>query len=62
MRRTGCSTTSAPDAAHQIVEGMVKNKFRVIVGSDAALMDRLYRLAPGFAAGFIAKQMKALLA
>jgi NAD(P)-dependent dehydrogenase (short-subunit alcohol dehydrogenase family) len=53
--------TTAPAAAHQIVEGMVKNKYRVIVGSDAAMLDKLYRLAPGFAAGFIAKQMKALL-
>jgi short-subunit dehydrogenase len=54
-------TTTAPDAAHQIVEGMAKNKFRVLVGSDAAMMDKLYRLAPGWAAGFIAKQMAALL-
>jgi NAD(P)-dependent dehydrogenase (short-subunit alcohol dehydrogenase family) len=53
--------TTAMAAAHQIIEGMVKDKFRVIVGSDAAMMDKLYRLAPGFAAGFIAKQMKALL-
>ena len=54
--------TTAPAAAHQIVEGMVKNKYRVVVGSDASMLDKLYRLAPGFAAGFIAKQMKALLA
>jgi NAD(P)-dependent dehydrogenase (short-subunit alcohol dehydrogenase family) len=53
--------TTAHDAAHQIVDGMVKNKFRVVVGSDAAMMDRLSRLSPGFAAGFIAKQMQALL-
>jgi NAD(P)-dependent dehydrogenase (short-subunit alcohol dehydrogenase family) len=53
--------TTAPAAAHQIVEGMVKNKYRVLVGSDASMLDKLYRLAPGFAAGFIAKQMKALL-
>ncbi len=55
-------TTSAPEAARQIVEGMAKNRYRVLVGSDAALMDRLYRLAPRWAAGFIAKQMQALLA
>ena len=53
--------TTAPAAAHQIVEGMAKNKYRVLVGSDAAMMDKLCRLAPGFAAGFIAKQMRALL-
>lgn len=53
--------TTAASAAHTIVEGMVKNKYRVLIGSDAKMMDLLYRLAPGFAAGFIAKQMKALL-
>lgn len=53
--------TTAQDAARQIVDGMAKNKYRVLVGGDAAMMDRLYRLAPGFAAGFIAKQMAALL-
>jgi short-subunit dehydrogenase len=54
-------TTTAPAAAHQIVEGMAKNKYRVVVGSDASMLDKMYRLAPGFASGFIAKQMKALL-
>jgi NAD(P)-dependent dehydrogenase (short-subunit alcohol dehydrogenase family) len=54
-------TTSAPDAAHQIVEGLARNRYRVMVGRDAAMMDRLYRLAPAWAAGFIAKQMRALL-
>ena len=32
-----------------------------MVGSDAKLMDRLYRLSPRRAAGFIAKQMRDLL-
>jgi len=54
-------TTTAPAAAHKIVEGMAKDKYRVLVGGDASMMDKLYRLAPGFAAGFIAKQMDALL-
>lgn len=53
--------TTAPDAAHQIVDGMAKDKYRVLIGSDAKMMDRLYRIAPGWAAGFIAKQMAALL-
>ena len=35
--------------------------YRVMVGSDAKLMDRLYRLNPRRAAGFIANQMKSLL-
>jgi hypothetical protein len=33
----------------------------VMVGSDAKMMDRLYRLTPRRAAGFIANQMKDLL-
>ena len=41
---------------------MEKDAYRVIVGGDARLMDRLYRIAPARAAGFIAKQMKDLLA
>lgn len=52
---------TAAAAAHEIVEGMTRNKYRVLVGRDAKMMDALYRLAPGFAAGFIAKQMRALL-
>jgi short-subunit dehydrogenase len=51
----------ANKAAKLIIEAMVKNKFRATVGSDASLMDKLYRLHPRFATGFIAKQMKALL-
>lgn len=54
-------TMTAQAAARQIVDGMAKDKYRVLVGSDAAMMDRLYRLAPAFAADFIARQMKSLL-
>lgn len=35
-----------------------KDAYRVMVGSDAKFMDRLYRIIPRRAAGFIAKQMK----
>ena len=51
----------AEKAAKIIVEGMEKNAFRVLVGSDAKLMDRLYRLHPRRATAFIAGQMKELL-
>jgi short-subunit dehydrogenase len=54
-------TTSASDAATQILEGMEDNAFRVLVGSDAKFMDKLYRLNPQRAVKFIAKQMKDLL-
>ncbi len=48
-------------AAQMIVDGMEQNRFRVLVGSDATLMDFLYRLSPQFAANFIFKQMQSLL-
>ncbi len=51
----------ASKAAELIVRGMENNAYRVLVGSDSKLMDLLYRFNPKFAAGFIYKQMKALL-
>jgi short-subunit dehydrogenase len=56
------NTLSAPKAAQIILNGMEKNKFRVLVGSDASMLDKLYRLSPARAAGFIADKMKDLLA
>ena len=52
----------ADKAARIILDGMEKDAYRVMVGGDAKLMDRLYRLSPRRAAGFIANQMKDLLA
>jgi short-subunit dehydrogenase len=53
---------TAPDAAARIIlDGMEKNSYRVLVGSDAKLMDFLTRLAPRAAAKFIYDQMKSLL-
>lgn len=49
------------DAAEIIVRGIEKDKSRIFVGSDAKMMDFLYRVAPTFAANFIYKQMKSLL-
>jgi hypothetical protein len=40
---------------------MEKDSYRVLIGSDAWLMDFLYRLSPKRAAGFIFNQMKELL-
>jgi short-subunit dehydrogenase len=53
--------TSAPAAAQIIVEGMEKNKYRVLVGSDAKMMDYLCRLMPERAAKIIYSQMRSLL-
>lgn len=54
-------TTSPADAGRQIIEGLEKGAFRVVIGSDARLMDRLARLSPRRATELIANQMKALL-
>jgi short-subunit dehydrogenase len=53
--------TSAEDAAQMIVDGMEKNKYRVLVGSDAKMMDFMMRLNPKRAAKLIYDQMKSLL-
>ena len=48
-------------AAEMIVDGIEKNSFRVLVGSDAKMMDFLYRLMPKRAVKMIADRMGALL-
>lgn len=48
-------------AAQVILGGMEKNAYRVMVGSDAKMMDRLCRLSPLRAATIIYKQMRGLL-
>jgi NAD(P)-dependent dehydrogenase (short-subunit alcohol dehydrogenase family) len=51
-----------PDAAaRMILDGMEKSAYRVMVGSDAKMMDRLSRLSPLRAATIIYKQMRELL-
>jgi short-subunit dehydrogenase len=52
---------AADRAAREILDGMERNRFRVLVGNDAKLLDVLYRLSPRRAAAFIAKQMRDLL-
>ncbi len=51
-----------PDkAARIVIDGIENNRYRVLVGSDARLMDAVYRLNPQHAARFIYNQMRALL-
>jgi len=57
----GYTTTSPEDAGRQIIEGLEKGAFRVVVGSDAKFMDRFSRLSPRRATELIAKKMKDLL-
>ena len=54
-------TTSPLVAAETILDGVERNKFRVLVGSDARFMDFLFRLNPKSATEFIFRQMKSLL-
>lgn len=53
--------TAPADAARIIVDAMEKDAYRVCVGSDSKMMDRLSRLMPERAAGIIYKQMRSLL-
>jgi len=48
-------------AARIILDGMERNRYRILVGSDARFMDLLYRLSPEHAARLIFRQMKSLL-
>lgn len=52
---------SADKAARIILDGVERNRERILVGSDARLMDRLVRLNPVRAARLIQKQMAGLL-
>ena len=52
---------TAEKAAAMIIDGMEQNRYRVIAGKDARIMDYLYRLNPAYAAGLIAKKMSGLL-
>jgi short-subunit dehydrogenase len=57
----GMKMTAAPVAAQVIVDGIERNKFRVLIGSDAKMMDFLYRLMPQRATKIINSQMGSLL-
>jgi short-subunit dehydrogenase len=48
-------------AARIIIDGIEHDRYRVLVGSDAWLMDAVYRLNPQRAARFIYDQMSSLL-
>jgi hypothetical protein len=54
-------TLSPAKAAQIIVDGMENNRYRVLVGQDANIMDLFYRLSPKSAAKMINKKMSGLL-
>lgn len=49
------------EAARIIIEGIEQDRYRILVGSDARMMDWLSRLNPRWAAELIYKQMQNLL-
>lgn len=54
--------STPPDkAAAMVLDAMEANQYRLLVGSDARMMDLLYRLSPRRAAALIYKQMRRLL-
>jgi short-subunit dehydrogenase len=61
MQKKAPKTLPADRAAKLMLDGMEANQLRVLIGNDARFLDKLYRLAPTFAARFIYKQMKSLL-
>jgi short-subunit dehydrogenase len=60
----GASThkvTAVDDAARQIVDALAKGTPRVLIGSDAKMLDRVSRVSPTRAITMVADQMKKLL-
>ena len=53
--------TSVEDAAQQIIEGVTKGSFRVLIGNDVRMIDAIARVNPRRAVLLIADQMKKLL-
>ncbi len=58
---SGIRMTEPSAAARMILDGMERNAYRVMVGSDAKMMDRLTRLSPLRTATIIYRQMRELL-
>ncbi len=52
--------TSPADAGRQIVEGVEKGSYRVVIGRDARMLDLLTRLVPRRATELVAKKMASL--
>jgi short-subunit dehydrogenase len=54
------TVTTADRAARDILDGVERNAYRVLIGRDARMMDRLYRLSPRRAAALITSKMQDL--
>lgn len=60
-KQQGNNILAADKAASIMIKAFEKNKFRVLVGKDAQMLDILYRLNPGWAVRFITKQMAKMI-
>jgi len=55
------SMLSSQEAARMIINGMERDRYHILVGKDARMMDILSRMNPGYAAKLIYSKMKGLL-
>ncbi len=60
-RTMAASMTSPQVAARQLIEAIERGSYRVVIGRDASMLDKLSRVAPQQATDLIAKKMAALL-
>ncbi len=60
-RRQPIKPLSPSKAAQIILDGIEKNRYRILVGQDAAMMDLLYRASSKHASQLIYRQMQSLL-
>jgi short-subunit dehydrogenase len=58
---SGIKMTPPSVAAEKIVDGIEHNRYRVLIGSDAVMMDLICRLMPERAAKIIYKQMRSIM-
>lgn len=56
-KSSGIKLTSPEKAAETIIQGIKKEKAKILIGSDSALMDLLYRVMPQKAGKLISKVM-----
>ena len=54
-------TTAPVEAARQIVDAVAEGKFRLLIGGDAKMLDRMSRVTPTKAITTVADQMKKML-
>ena len=61
VSKQAANITTPERAAQEILDGVEANAYRVLIGKDAGLMDKLYRLDPRRSAALIAGKMQDLI-